>query len=91
MKNDSFPTVGLNISEGREHLTGKTMQAFRYVYENYFDKADWFMKADDDTYVIWKTYATSCPERTRMLLFTLVIILKQLLNKDISVVGPVIH
>ena len=50
--NDSFPTIGLNVSEGREHLTAKTMLAFRYVYENYYDKADWFMKADDDTYVI---------------------------------------
>ncbi|XP_071158468.1 glycoprotein-N-acetylgalactosamine 3-beta-galactosyltransferase 1-like [Mytilus galloprovincialis] len=50
--NTSFPTIGLNISEGREHLTGKTMQAFRYVYEHYKDQADWFMKADDDTYVI---------------------------------------
>ncbi|XP_076094875.1 glycoprotein-N-acetylgalactosamine 3-beta-galactosyltransferase 1-like isoform X1 [Mytilus galloprovincialis] len=50
--NTSFPTVGLNISEGREHLTGKTMQAFRYVYEHYKDQADWFMKADDDTFVI---------------------------------------
>ncbi|XP_067649985.1 glycoprotein-N-acetylgalactosamine 3-beta-galactosyltransferase 1-B-like [Haliotis asinina] len=47
-----FPTVGLNVSEGREHLTAKTMQAFRYIYENHFDDADWFMKADDDTYVI---------------------------------------
>ena len=52
VKNDSFPTVGLNTTEGREHLTAKTMLAFRYVYENYFDKADWFLKADDDTYVI---------------------------------------
>lgn len=50
--NTSFPTVGLNISEGREHLTGKTMQAFKYVYEHYKDQAEWFMKADDDTYVI---------------------------------------
>ena len=50
--NTSFPTIGLNISEGREHLTGKTMQAFRYVYEHYKDQADWFMKADDDTFVI---------------------------------------
>lgn len=50
--NNTFPTIGLNISEGREHLTGKTMQAFRYVYEHYKDEADWFMKADDDTYVI---------------------------------------
>lgn len=50
--NDSFPTIGLNVSEGRDHLTGKSMQAFRYVYEHHLDDADWFMKADDDTYVI---------------------------------------
>ncbi|XP_046555650.1 glycoprotein-N-acetylgalactosamine 3-beta-galactosyltransferase 1-like [Haliotis rubra] len=47
-----FPTIGLNVSEGRKHLAAKTMQAFRYIYENHFDDADWFMKADDDTYVI---------------------------------------
>lgn len=50
--NASFPTIGLNVSEGRSHLTAKTMKAFLYVYENYYDKADWFLKADDDTYVI---------------------------------------
>ncbi|KAK7500814.1 hypothetical protein BaRGS_00008058 [Batillaria attramentaria] len=50
--NSTFPTIGLNVSEGRQHLTAKTMQAFRYVYENHLDDADWFMKADDDTYVI---------------------------------------
>ncbi|WAQ94679.1 C1GLT-like protein [Mya arenaria] len=29
--NDSFPTVGIDVPEGREHLTGKTMKAFQYV------------------------------------------------------------
>lgn len=48
----NFPTIGLNVSEGRDHLTGKTMRAFLYVYKNHFNDADWFMKADDDTYVI---------------------------------------
>ncbi|XP_067671690.1 glycoprotein-N-acetylgalactosamine 3-beta-galactosyltransferase 1-B-like [Haliotis asinina] len=47
-----FPTIGLNVTEGRKHLTAKTMQAFRYIYKNHFDDAEWFMKADDDTYVI---------------------------------------
>ncbi|XP_064614559.1 glycoprotein-N-acetylgalactosamine 3-beta-galactosyltransferase 1-like [Liolophura sinensis] len=50
--NSSFPTIGLNISEGREHLTAKTMRAYDHVADNYMDEADWFMKADDDTYVI---------------------------------------
>ncbi|KAK7110596.1 hypothetical protein V1264_014440 [Littorina saxatilis] len=50
--NKRFPTIGLNTTEGRAHLTAKTMQAFRYIYRHHFDDADWFMKTDDDTYVI---------------------------------------
>jgi glycoprotein-N-acetylgalactosamine 3-beta-galactosyltransferase len=30
--NASFPAIGLNVKEGRQHLTSKTMQAFKYVY-----------------------------------------------------------
>ncbi|KAL8568517.1 hypothetical protein ACOMHN_066507 [Nucella lapillus] len=47
-----FPAVGLDVPEGREHLTAKTMKGFRYIYEKHFNDADWFMKVDDDTYVI---------------------------------------
>ncbi|XP_045197871.2 glycoprotein-N-acetylgalactosamine 3-beta-galactosyltransferase 1-like isoform X2 [Mercenaria mercenaria] len=50
--NDTFPTVGIYTSEGRKHLTEKTMQGFEYVYKHHFNDADWFLKADDDAYVI---------------------------------------
>ncbi|KAM4045810.1 glycoprotein-N-acetylgalactosamine 3-beta-galactosyltransferase 1-like isoform 1-T2 [Anomaloglossus baeobatrachus] len=50
--NDSFPTIGLNTKEGRDQLYRKTIRAFQYVHKNYIDQADWFFKADDDTYVV---------------------------------------
>ncbi|XP_018427114.1 PREDICTED: glycoprotein-N-acetylgalactosamine 3-beta-galactosyltransferase 1-like [Nanorana parkeri] len=50
--NNSFPTVGLDTKEGRDQLYWKTIKAFQYVHNNYLEKADWFLKADDDTYVV---------------------------------------
>ncbi|CAI5687995.1 unnamed protein product [Oreochromis niloticus] len=47
-----FPTVGLGTKEGRDQLYWKTIRAYHYAYEHYADEADWFLKADDDTYVI---------------------------------------
>lgn len=47
-----FPTVGLGTKEGRDQLYWKTIRAFHYAYEHHFNEADWFLKADDDTYVI---------------------------------------
>merc|ERR1712109_429458 len=41
-----------NITNGRASLWNKTKQAFVHVWENYREEADWFIKADDDTYVI---------------------------------------
>ena len=57
-----------NITNGRASLWNKTkkvigdkrdtfgifvlLKAFVYVWEHHRDEADWFIKADDDTYVI---------------------------------------
>jgi glycoprotein-N-acetylgalactosamine 3-beta-galactosyltransferase len=41
-----------NLTAGYEHLTKKTTLAFHYAYENFINQFDWFVKADDDTYII---------------------------------------
>lgn len=48
----SFPTVGLGTGEGRDQLYWKTIRAFHYALKNHGDEADWFLKADDDTFVV---------------------------------------
>ena len=40
-----------NIIPGYEHLTRKSTLAFHYVYKHFLNDYDWFVKADDDTYL----------------------------------------
>ncbi|EDW77944.1 uncharacterized protein Dwil_GK24280 [Drosophila willistoni] len=45
-------TVVLNVREGYSNLFAKTRAGLEYVYKHYYQQYDWFLKADDDTYVI---------------------------------------
>ncbi|KAJ8358693.1 hypothetical protein SKAU_G00152180 [Synaphobranchus kaupii] len=47
-----FPTIGLGTKEGRDQLYWKTIRAFHYALEKHGHEADWFLKADDDTFVV---------------------------------------
>ncbi|XP_041367291.1 glycoprotein-N-acetylgalactosamine 3-beta-galactosyltransferase 1-like [Gigantopelta aegis] len=47
-----FPTIGLDIPDGRRYLFLKTCKAFDYIHKHHFNDADWFLKTDDDTFVI---------------------------------------
>jgi glycoprotein-N-acetylgalactosamine 3-beta-galactosyltransferase len=51
-KNASFPTIDINVRNGRDYLSHKTYATFQYIYEHHMNDADWFMKADDDTFVV---------------------------------------
>ncbi|XP_015033577.2 glycoprotein-N-acetylgalactosamine 3-beta-galactosyltransferase 1 isoform X2 [Drosophila willistoni] len=47
-----LPTVKLNATEGRENYYRKMEEALKYIYKHYYNDADWFYKANDDTYAV---------------------------------------
>ncbi|KAK6174136.1 hypothetical protein SNE40_017469 [Patella caerulea] len=42
----------LKVPNGRGHLTAKSSQALKFVHSRFLMDYDWFLKADDDTYIV---------------------------------------
>ncbi|WAR16452.1 C1GTB-like protein, partial [Mya arenaria] len=51
-KTDNAEMLITPEKEGRDHLTAKVRYALTYAYEKHRHEFDWFLKCDDDTYVI---------------------------------------
>ena len=48
----TMPFVYLNITDEYIRITDKTLKTIEYVYDNLMNDFDWFLRANDDTYII---------------------------------------
>ena len=44
--------VGLNVTGGRRHIATKSKAAWTYIYNNHLLDAEYFVKADPDTFLV---------------------------------------
>nr|XP_027213724.1 glycoprotein-N-acetylgalactosamine 3-beta-galactosyltransferase 1-like [Penaeus vannamei] len=52
MDDPSIDAVNVGSKEGYGYLWHKTMFSLQYIYKHFLNEFQWFLKADDDTYVI---------------------------------------
>ena len=44
--------IEIDAEPGRKHLTQKTVKTLKKLYKEYVNEYDWFLKADDDVYIV---------------------------------------
>lgn len=44
--------MGLNVSDDHDHMWGKEKLMLQHIHKNHLNEFDWFLKADDDTFLI---------------------------------------
>jgi len=78
-EDDKIPTYVVEKRETYRSIWGKTKVGFRRAYEDYQNDVDWFMKADDDTYVILENlrYLLSDQDTNEPLFFGLENVMKK--------------
>ena len=52
IEDPELESIALPVKEKINHLWSKTKEAFKYISEHHLNDADWFLKADDDTYMV---------------------------------------
>ena len=62
----NFEFVYLNMTDNYERITEKALLTFEYIYDNLMEEFDWFVRANDDTYIIMENLklflANKCPD-----------------------------
>lgn len=51
LPDENLDVLVVNVTEERQYLWGKTKQGLQQVFENYGNDYDWFLKADDDSWI----------------------------------------
>ena len=62
----NIPFVYLNITDIYDRITEKALKTMEYIYDHLMDDFDWFVRANDDTYIIMENLrlflANKCPD-----------------------------
>lgn len=44
--------IGFNVTDDHDHMWGKEKLMLQFIYQHFLDQYDWFLKGDDDTFLI---------------------------------------